>query len=276
MIDIREWTFAGSREQMVARSWSDHAIAPRFVAMLVHGYGEHIGRYDHVAGALIANGAVVYGVDHIGHGKSGGERVLITDFENVVDDVDAVVSTAVGELPGVPVVLIGHSMGGMIGARYAQRHGDRLAAVVLSGAAVGDFTLVEQLLALDEIPDIPLDPAILSRDPAVGEAYANDPLVWHGPFKRPLLQAMADTIGTIRANGSIGSLPLLWIHGVDDQLVPIEGTRAGMATLHGDTFRQHAYPGARHEVFNETNAAEVLSDVNAFIDDMLEQPTNPT
>jgi alpha-beta hydrolase superfamily lysophospholipase len=269
MIDVKEWTFEGTRVPIVAKSWRDPSVAPRFIAMLVHGYGEHIGRYEHVAAALIANGAVVYGVDHIGHGKSGGERVLITDFDDVVEDVDTVVDTAQAEWLGLPVVLIGHSMGGLIGARYAQLHGDRLTAVVLSGAAIGDFQVVGFLLSLDEIPDIPLDPAMLSRDPAVGEAYAADPLVWHGPFKREMLQAMATSIDAVRDDGRLGSLPLLWIHGVDDQIVPIEGTRIGMERLHGDTFRQHAYPGARHEVFNETNKLEVLADVDAFINDML-------
>jgi alpha-beta hydrolase superfamily lysophospholipase len=270
MSDVREWTFDGTQVPIVAREWRPTTIAPRFVAVLVHGYGEHVGRYGHVADALMANGAVVFGVDHIGHGKSGGERALITDFEDVVDDVDAVVSVAIDQWPGVPVVLIGHSMGGMIGARYAQRHGDRLAAVVLSGAAIGNFELVEQLLALDELPDIPLDPSILSRDPAVGEAYAADPLVWHGPFKRPLLAAMSATIRVIGEGGTVGDLPLLWIHGAEDQLVPIEGTRQGMERLHGAAFVQHAYAGARHEVFNETNSAEVLADVNEFIDEVLE------
>lgn len=269
MVEVEEWTFEGSKVPIVARSWREPDATPRFVAMLVHGYGEHIGRYDHVASALIDNGAVVYGVDHIGHGKSGGDRALIDDFEDVVADVDRVVDTATTDWPGLPVVLIGHSMGGLIGARYAQEHGDRLTGVVLSGAAIGDFTLVEQLLELDPLPDIPLDPSILSRDAAVGEAYAADPLVWHGPFKRETLAAMAAGIAAITADGSIGDLPLLWVHGVDDQLVPIEGTRVGMERLHGPTFEQHAYDGARHEIFNETNSAEVIADVNAFIDRVL-------
>ena len=124
-------------------------------------------------------------------------------------------------------------------------------------------------LSLDEIPDIPLDPEILSRDPAVGEAYAADPLVWHGPFKRPTVQGFADTIGAITADGALGDLPLLWVHGEDDQLVPMEGTRAGIELLGGDEFEQHTYPGARHEVFNETNGDEVIADVIDFIERVL-------
>ena len=73
----------------------------------------------------------------------------------------------------------------------------------------------------------------------------------------------------INEAGSLGELPLLWIHGAEDQLVPIEGTRPGIEVLRGTTFRKHEYPGARHEVFNEINSAEVLSDVTDFIDDVL-------
>lgn len=269
MSKIEEWTFDGAQAPIVARSWRHDSAAPTHIAVLVHGYGEHIGRYGHVAEALIANGAVVYGLDHLGHGKSGGERVLVTDFADVVADLDRVVITAHEAWPTLPIVMIGHSMGGMIAARYAQLHGDQLTALVLSGAAVGEFGLLDQLLALDEMPDVPLDPAVLSRDPAVGAAYAADDLVWHGPFKRPTVAAMAATIRAIADGGSLGDLPLLWVHGADDQLVPIEGTRVGIEQLRGATFRKHEYPGARHEVFNETNSSEVLGDVTTFIADVL-------
>jgi alpha-beta hydrolase superfamily lysophospholipase len=269
MTTATEWTFQGVKDTIVACSWPPPADGARFVAVLVHGYGEHIGRYGHVADSLASIGGAVYGVDHLGHGKSGGERVLIANFDDVVQDVHNVVETARADHPGLPVVLVGHSMGGMIGARYAQVHGDVLDAVVLSGAAIGSFDLIHMLLSLDELPDIPLDPSVLSRDEAVGAAYAADELVWHGPFKRPTLQGFADTIAAIDAHGSLGHLPLMWVHGEDDQLVPIEGTRQGMAKLRGDTFRERTYPGARHEVFNETNRDQVLTDVNEFIVDSL-------
>ncbi len=268
-VDTDEWTFEGTKTAIAARSWGTTTQSPRYVAVLVHGYGEHIGRYEHVASALVGHGAVVYGLDHLGHGASGGERVLVNDFDDVVADVDHVMTTARERWPDLPVVMIGHSMGGMIAARYAQQHGDRLTAVVLSGPAIGDFDLLGQLLDLDEIPDVPLDPAVLSRDTSVGDAYAADPLVWHGAFKRPTVAAMAAAIETIDRNGTIGGLPLLWVHGEDDQLVPIEGSRAGVERLRGARFRSHEYSGARHEVFNETNRDEVLADVTRFVDDVL-------
>ena len=261
---IEEWSFDGTRGRLAARVWSDDERQPRHVVLIAHGYGEHIGRYDHVAAALVDHGAIVYGLDHMGHGKSDGERVLIEDFEEVVADLHTLSETARRQSPGLPVVLIGHSMGGLIAARYAQHHGDTLKALVLSGPAIGEVALIEQLRALDEIPDIALDPATLSRDARVGEEYAADPLVWHGAFKRPTLDAFGTTIEAINNGGSIGDLPLLWIHGVEDPLVAIDGSRAGIERLRGATFRSHEYDGARHEVFNELGKEETIALVADF------------
>lgn len=257
-----EWEFTGARGTIVTREWP--AERPRYAAVLVHGYGEHIGRYEHVAEFLLRHGAAVCGPDHMGHGRSAGERVLIHDFEEVVTDVHTVVKRAAR--PGVPVALIGHSMGGMIAARYAQRYGSGLAALVLSGPVLGAWSAVEALLGLEEIPEIPIDPAALSRDPSVGEAYAADPMVWHGPFKRPTVEAFDRCLRTIDAGGRLGGLPTLWVHGDADELVPLGGTRTGVERIRGTALTETIYPGARHEVFNETNRAEVLSGVTAFID----------
>jgi alpha-beta hydrolase superfamily lysophospholipase len=156
-------------------------------------------------------------------------------------------------------------MGGLVSARYAQRYGDGLAALVLSGPVVGDFATAAALLDLPEIPDVPLDSTTLSRDPAVGEAYEADPLVWHGPFKRPMLEAWQRALAAIDAGPDLGELPLLWVHGADDRLVPVEGCRSGIAHLGRGRHEERIYPGAQHEVFNETNADEVLADVTAFL-----------
>lgn len=142
------------------------------------------------------------------------------------------------------------------------------ACVILSGPVVGSWAALEGLLAAPEIPDVPIDPTTLSRDASVGEAYVADPLVWHGPFKRPTLEAIKTTLGTIEHAGSIDR-PLLWLHGEDDQLVPITGTRQGWASLRGGASREKVYPEARHEIFNETNRGEVLDDDVAFINEHL-------
>lgn len=265
-----EWTFAGHQGQVHAQSWSGE-YEPSHVVVLVHGYGEHIGRYDHVAAALVEAGAVVYGLDHMGHGKSEGDRAILSDVDHVVADVDQLVDVADAAEPTIPLVMIGHSMGGLIATRYAQTHGDKLAALVLSGPAIGRSDGLEALLALEEIPDVPLDPTVLSRDDAVGVAYAADPLVWHGSFQRPMLEAMLRGNNQVNEAGSIGDLALLWVHGADDQLVPLDNSQAGFDVIKGSGLTKAiAYPGARHEIFNETNQVEVLADVTNFIEDVVE------
>jgi alpha-beta hydrolase superfamily lysophospholipase len=267
MAEAREHVLTGTRGTITAREWPQEQ--PRYVALVVHGYGEHIGRYEELAGVLAGHGAAVFGPDHMGHGASAGERVLIEDFEEVVADVHAVADLARRTHPGVPLVLIGHSMGGLIAARYAQRHGDELAALVLSGPVIGAWELPGRLLALDEIPDTPLSPSALSRDPAVGAAYAADPLVWHGPMKRPTVVAFARMLETITESGDIGRLPLLWLHGADDRIVPLAGSRIGVEQLDGGHLTERVYDGARHEVFNETNKAEAFADLIRFLDGVL-------
>ncbi|MEV6832943.1 lysophospholipase [Streptomyces sp. NPDC051133] len=241
---------------------------PRRLALVVHGYGEHAGRYDELAGVLTGHGAAVYAPDHAGHGRSAGERVVIEDFEDVVTDVHRVAGLARAAHPGLPLVMVGHSMGGLIAARYAQRYGAELAALVLSGPVIGAWELPGRLLALEEIPDTPVSPAALSRDPAVGAAYAADPLVWHGPMKRPTLEAFVRTLRTVAEGGDLGALPLLWLHGDDDRLVPLPGSRTGVERL-GGRLTERIFPGARHEVFHETDKAEVFAEVIRFLDAVL-------
>ena len=256
--------FAGEQEEIAVSVWPNPDA--RVVVILVHGYGEHLGRYEHVAQYLVERGAVVAGPDHVGHGQSGGERVVVTDYDLVVADLHAVVERMKERHPGLPVVMVAHSMGGMIGARYAQLHGDELAGLVLSAPVLGTWTAATDMLALEEIPDDPLDVSTLSRDPSVGEIYNADELVWHGPFKRPTLEALGASLQTINAGPKLGALPTLWLHGENDQLVPLIETRAGIETLEFSDLDEVIYPGARHEVLNETNKAEVLGATADHID----------
>ncbi|GAA1787171.1 alpha/beta hydrolase [Planosporangium flavigriseum] len=258
------WKLDGHAGELRVRVWP--SARPKRLVLICHGYGEHIGRYEHVAAALVEGGATVCGPDHVGHGRSAGERVVIADYEAVVDDVRLAAERVRVEHPDLPLVVIGHSMGGTIATRYAQRHRPDLAGLVLSGPVLGRFETIEQLLALPEIPDIPIDIDTLSRDPEVGAAYAADELVWHGPFRRPTLLAWQRVLDDIAAGPALGDLPVLWVHGEDDPLVPLAGTRAGIAGLGASRLVERTYPGARHELFNEINADEVLAEVTAFVE----------
>jgi alpha-beta hydrolase superfamily lysophospholipase len=263
MSDPHEFQLDGSEGKLFVAAWPNPEA--RYIALIVHGYAEHSGRYAHVAKRLVADGAAVYGPDHLGHGRSDGERALITDGEHLTEDLDLVAQLARREHPGLPLIVIGHSMGGLIAARYAQGHRGELAALVLSGPVIAANPDFEALAEMDPMPEIPIDPAVLSRDPAVGEAYVADPLVYNGPFKAPTLRAMFAAVHALADEPGFGSLPVLWIHGEEDALAPLAPTAEAFEHLRGEASEQKVYPEARHEIFNETNRDEVIDDVVAFI-----------
>jgi alpha-beta hydrolase superfamily lysophospholipase len=260
-------TFAGIHGTVAVHRWT--AATPRFVVLLAHGYGEHAARYGHLAQRLVEAGAAVYAPDHAGHGLSDGGRAHIEHLEDMVTDLGTVAGQAAAEHPGLPVALIGHSMGGIIATRYVQRAVGAPDALVLSGPVVGGNPAIFALLEMDPIPDVPLDPAGLSRDPAVGTAYAADPLVYHGPFRRESLRSFKDAAAAIAAGPSLGALPTLWIHGENDPLAPLDVTTAAFEHLGGSALQRKVYPGAMHEIFNETNRDEVVDDVVAFLQTVL-------
>jgi alpha-beta hydrolase superfamily lysophospholipase len=257
-----EFAFAGSEGSIYVRAWENRGA--RRVVVIAHGYGEHIERYDHVARALCARGATVYGPDHLGHGRSEGERVLIADVEHVVDDLVRVVERGQAHHPGLPVVLLGHSMGGLIATRLVQRASrPQLAGLVLSAPAIGLGALMAQMQDAGFL-DLPLDVTALSRDPAVGEAYAADPLVWHGAWKPATIAALASAQDAVARGPKFGDLPLLWIHGSDDPLVPIVFVREAIGRQRGADFTAHEHEGGRHELFNETDRERAIDLVCTF------------
>jgi alpha-beta hydrolase superfamily lysophospholipase len=261
-----ETSLIGHAGRLHVQTWEQGD--PSHVVVIAHGYGEHIGRYEHVAAALAQHGAAVYGLDHIGHGRSEGERALIVDFGPVVDDLHMLVDRVRADHPGLPIVLIGHSMGGLIATRYAQQYGDGIAALVLSAPLVGNPG-TGALLALEPLPEIPIDPTVLSRDELVQKAYATDPLIYHGGFKRATLAAMAAALLDAALDAQLVRGPVLWQHGEDDQLIPLAGSRRLIEQLRNAQVTARHYPGARHEIFNELGRDEILEDTARYIDDVV-------
>ena len=254
---------AGGSGRLVVHTWTP--AAPRFVVLLAHGYGEHARRYDHVADALVGEGAAVFAPDHAGHGRSDGERAHVTDGEALVDDLARSADCARPTHPGLPVVLLGHSMGGLIATRYAQRTPTASPRSCSPGRRSAATRRSRRCSSMDPIPEVPIDPAALSRDPAVGEAYAADPLVYHGPFRETLLASFAAIERDRRRPVARRAA---------DAVAPRRGGPARAdrrrraprsSTCAATELEEHVYPGARHEIFNETNQDEVIDDVVSFM-----------
>jgi alpha-beta hydrolase superfamily lysophospholipase len=257
--------FAGVRHPIHTHSWPHPS--PRYLAVFVHGYADHAGRYDHVAQVLNRHGAAVHAPDHMGSGRSEGPRALVEDYDDLVDDVHTVVTHARAEHPGLPVVLIGHSIGGMVAVRYAQRHPGEPAALVLVAPVLGSWHTATALLAFDEIPEMPIDVgAVMSRDPAEAARYNEDPLVWHGAFVRTTLESVVTCLGRIDGGGGLAFLPTLWLHGDADPLARIDETRGGLEKIRGFHLTERVYPGALHGLYHDLDRDRALTDTTAFID----------
>jgi alpha-beta hydrolase superfamily lysophospholipase len=246
---------------------------PRAVVVIAHGAGEHSGRYAHVAARLAAAHCAVYALDHRGHGSSGGPRALIDRMAHAVVDLDALVVEAAGRHPGLPIVLVGHSMGGTVAVAYACAHGERLSGLVLSGplaaieAAPVPLRVLSRALsaAVPRLPLIAVDPALVSRDPVVVEAYVKDPLNHHGRLPARTVAELAGTIERFPAEVGAITVPTLIMYGTADALCPPAGSvmlgeRVGSADR---TIK--AYDGLFHEIFNEPERDAVLDDVCAWL-----------
>lgn len=263
--------FGGVR--IVYDVWTPDA-APRAVLVLSHGLGEYARRYDHVARRFGEAGIVTYALDHRGHGRSGGKRVLVRDIREYTTDFDTLVGIATREHHGLKCIVLGHSMGGGIVFAYGVERPDNYDLMVLSGPAVAAQDQVSPLLALAAkvlgavAPGLPaqeLDVDAISRDPAVVAAYKNDPLVYHGKVPAGIGRALLHVGETMPRRAPALTAPLLVVHGSQDRLIPVAGSRRLVECVGSADVELKVYPGLYHEVFNEPEREQVLDDVVSWI-----------
>jgi acylglycerol lipase len=251
------------------RGWIPDDV--RASVLVVHGFGEHSGRYDHVGNWLAQRGFAVHAYDHRGHGRSEGRRCHVDRFDEYLDDLAAVLERVRDEGPGGPLFLIGHSMGGLVVAAFARERSPTVSGAVLSGAALAlpqgrmRIRIARWIRAvLPRLrPSAGLDLTGLSTDPRVLTAYLADPLV----ERRMTASLAVELLGAVERtslHGADVALPLLVLHGGDDSICASEGSERFAAAARSARFIR--YPGLRHEIFNEPSFAEVLSDVASFFD----------
>ncbi|QLL07854.1 alpha/beta hydrolase [Mycobacterium vicinigordonae] len=249
-------------------------VAPRALVVLAHGLGEHARRYDHVAQRFGEAGLITYALDHRGHGRSGGKRMVVRDISEYTADFDTLVGIATREHPGLKRIVLGHSMGGGIVFAYGVERPDNYDLMVLSAPAVAAQDLVNPVVAFAAkvlgalAPGLPvqeLDVSGISRDPEVVAAYESDPLVYHGRVPFGIGRALLQVGETMPQRAPAMTAPLLVVHGTDDRLIPIAGSRRLIECVGSADVELKEYPGLYHEVFNEPEQDQVLRDVISWI-----------
>ena len=266
-------SFAGvGGRRIFWHSWAPARTA-RGVIVLVHGAGEHSGRYEHVVARLVDEGYAVHASDHRGHGRSDGPRAFIEDMDDVVADVDSLVDRAVRSQPAVPLFMLGHSMGGLIALRYALIHQQRLSGLILSAALAAiesvpkPLELVGRALSVvaPRTPLIAIDATLVSRDAAVVEAYISDPLVHHGKLPARTAAQLADAVESLPATVGAITVPALILYGTADGLAPPAGSVMLGERIGAADKAVTAYEGLLHEILNEPERDAVLADIVAWL-----------
>jgi alpha-beta hydrolase superfamily lysophospholipase len=246
------------------------------VVHILHGWAEHAARYGRPAEALAAAGFAVYADDHLGHGQTGLRTGTLGDIgpdgiDGPLEAIRDVTLRAAGEHAGAPLFLLGHSWGSFLLQRYLRRWPDDLAGALITGTTYRD-------------PDAPpparpdfnaafaparTDYDWLSRDEAEVDAYVSDPLCGFDavPLRPPSTPPPVNDEAVIPAG-----LPIFMFNGADDPVGGAEGAdslAAHYRSVGVTDVTARAYPGGRHELFNETNRDEVVADVIAWLDDRL-------
>lgn len=272
-LDLRH-TSARGTSHLYRRSWLPDGDT-RATILLVHGLGEHCGRYEHLAAHCNERGFAVHAVDHYGHGKSDGRAGYVERFSVYLDGIRALRDAVRAEHTDTPMFLVGHSMGGLIAAALLTENSPDYRACVLSGPALktdeeppapvmGLIRLISRLLPT--VPLIGLDPSGISRDPAVVGAYVADPLVHHGKLSARLIAEMGKAMRVTRAAAPVVSLPLLILHGEQDVLTSPQGSAEFHDNAGSTDKTLKTYPGLCHEIFNEPEKDAVLADMTSWLE----------
>jgi len=269
-----EGSFKGAPNANVYyQAWLPEGDA-RAVLIVVHGLGEHCGRYMNVVNHLVPLGYAMYGLDHIGHGRSEGTREFVGRFEDYTKTLTIYCNMVKGWQTGKPIFLLGHSMGGLIASYYLLDHqgsfrGGILSAplVKVSGSVSKATITIGKILSVvtPRAGLVTLDVSGISRDPEVVTAYVNDPLVFHGKTPVRLGAELLKAMLRVRAEAHRITLPLLVLQGGEDRLIDPACGQILYDKVGSKDKTIKIYEGLYHEVFNEPERARVLKDVETWL-----------
>lgn len=262
-------------DKLAVQDWPlEEGQALRGVVLLVHGLGEHIGRYDHLARCLNSWGFAVRGHDQYGHGESDGPRGGLPSDSRLLDDLAAIVdSTRARMRKGTPLLLLGHSMGGLVAARFVALALRPVDALVLSSPALDPGLNAFQKLLLAVLSRLApnlrigngLDPSFVSHSPAVVAAYQADTRV-HDRISARLARFIAEDAAATVAAAADWQVPTLLLYAGEDKLVNPQGSRTFAATAPKDVVISHCFETLYHEIFNERDAEPVFTDLKRWLE----------
>ena len=273
-MDHIEGDFKGLRNTKIYyQAWLPEAKV-KAVLLIIHGLGEHCGRYMNVVNHFVPLGYAVYGFDHIGHGKSEGMREVVERFEDYTGTLRVYCEMVKNWQAGKPLFLLGHSMGGLITSCYLLDHQIDFRGAVISAPLVKASGNISQvtifmgkiLSALaPKMGLLPVDAKSISRDPEVVKAYVNDPLVFHGKTPARLAAELLNAMQRVTSEADKITLPFFVLQGSADKLVDPAGAKMlyDMASSKDKSIR--VYEGYYHELFNEPDRDRVLKDVETWL-----------
>lgn len=265
---------ASDGDNLAVQDWYlPEGLRQRGVALVVHGLGEHAGRYDAFAHVLNGWGFAVRSYDQYGHGESDGLRGGLPHSNRLLDDLaDLVESTRVRN-PGMPLVLVGHSMGGLVAASFVARTLHAVDALVLSSPLLAMRLSPSQRLMMAVVPRIApnlavpngLDPQFLSHDPQVVQSYLNDPRV-HDRISGRLARFLEDEGALVRSRAASWNVPTLLMYAGDDRMVDPRGSELFAASAPQRFVTARRFDGLYHEIFNEREAQPVYACLKQWLD----------
>ncbi len=263
--------------ELRCRSWRPERETRAAVA-IVHGHGEHGGRYMNIVDSLVQRGHAVHAVDLRGHGRSEGRRGHIDSWADYREDVRSFLELVAGREPHRPVFLMGHSMGALVALDYVIHDPRGLAGAIISGAPMEPSGVAKPLLVLLSralsvvCPRFPmrlaLDTSALSRDAAVVRAYEEDPLV-HGRFTARWGTESLAAVARVRARAARVTLPILFVHGGADRLNLPGGIRRYFEAVASADKTLLIYPEMFHELHNDVGRETVIADLGRWLEERL-------
>lgn len=263
--------------QLFYQSWIPHE-APHAVLIIVHGFSDHSGRYMTIVDNLVPRRIAVYSFDQRGHGRSPGQRGYINSFSEYRDDVLTFTRLVAGQEPDIPLFLLGHSMGGLIGLDFGLHHPQEVNGVIASSPHLSDPPVSPILITLSRAlstvwptfsMDAGMDNTGLSRDPDVVQTFLDDPLN-HGKGTARLATELSKAVAGTNANAASFQPPLLIIHGTADRLTDPEASRRFYEKVTSSNKTFIAYEGGYHEGHNDIHHDRVTIDIAQWLDKQIQ------